>query len=162
MPPFFQGPLFGIFLLLFSLFTFDESIGQDIKDGTFAWLVTQNRGGPIYLWAKITSFCIPLLLITLFLAPWYGLLSAFSLFLIVLQGTFWVAHLSFVRHAQCIPLGEASMSLFILPLCIPSFLLVGELWQQETPWWNGLYILLGLTLFSFVLGTLAFERTKSA
>jgi hypothetical protein len=162
MPYFLWGPLMGIFFIMFSLFSFDESIGSDVKDGTLWWLMSQNRAGVCYLWSKACAFSLNMAFVCLIICAFFSRACGISLFLIGVQGVFLAAYLSLVRHTQGLPFGQGAMSLFVLPMCVPSFFLLTEIWRQPSIWWNGLCILAGLTLLSFVIGTVAFERVREA
>jgi hypothetical protein len=93
-------------------------------------------------------------------ASW-GPVKAVSLFFLCLQSILLVSYLSFSRHTYDALIGEVTLTLLVFPLCVPSFLIVSEIWYAEAPWWNGFIILGGITILSFVFGTIAFEKTRT-
>lgn len=155
------GPLLGFFMMLSAIFSFDEEISRDIKDGTFDWLLSQSVSSVSYLWSKILSFSLIVFCLCLIIWASWGPAKAVSLFFLCVQSILLVSYLSFSRHMYDALIGEVTLTLLVFPLCVPSFLIVSEIWYAEAPWWNGFIILGGITLLSFVFGTIAFEKTRT-
>ncbi len=149
------------FVLFFLIITnaFEQSLNQDLQDGSFFWLLSQKVDSFTYFLSKCLAFALVILLPVggIMIGAWWlqhgalghSLILLLCLLLSGVQITFLSGSLSLLAlsHHQNL---HFSLPLCLLPLQIPNLIILQALETQHIKAASALLILLGLCLLALV------------
>ncbi len=157
-------------VILFTLIlnqSFDQTIQEDLADDGFAWLTSQQISVSIYFLAKCFAFCVSIMCpgIFLILLTWllkgeqtvhFGVMGI-ALFLVGIQNIGFAGAVSAATYASKRQILHVSLPICLIPLGLPSLIILYALEQMQLSSFSALSILSGMALISMALGMTIFS-----
>jgi ABC-type transport system involved in cytochrome c biogenesis permease component len=160
----------SVALILFTLIlnqNFDQTIQENLADGSLEWLISQKIALPVYFLSKFFAFCVLVMCPTILvvLLTWFAqsdqvhsfLVMGIALFLVGVQNIGLAGAISAATYASKRQNLHISLPLCLIPLGLSSLIFIYALEQGQISPLSALSILGGTALVSLALGMSLFS-----